>query len=185
MRDLLWRLGFTLAALAVLLLLGPGVSCNLDNRLVEGLRGPTPQSEIRQYLAAIAEGDRQAALGLWLAPDAAGSDLQARRAAMTEELLGYGARLDYRILDVEYLAPCCEPRASADPENAEAVRFRVAVSGEDRPETVYMFDVLVPSLVPGPAAAGQGEEAESQATGRWAIVDVYPQDADPLAWTER
>jgi hypothetical protein len=185
MRDVLWRMSFTLAALAVLLLLGPGVSCNLDNRLLEGLRGPTPQSEIRHYLAAIAEGDRQAALALWLAPAPVGNELQARRTEMTEELLGYGPRLEYRVLDVEYLASCCNPDASVDPENAKVARFRVAISGEDRPETLYLFDIAVPDLASGLRSGGKAREAAGQARERWAIVDVYPQDATPLAWIWR
>jgi hypothetical protein len=72
MRDIVWRMGFTLAALAVLLILGPGVSCNLDNRLLERVMGQTPQAQIAPYLAAIAEGDRQAAETLWPASSEAG-----------------------------------------------------------------------------------------------------------------
>jgi hypothetical protein len=175
MRDLVWRMGFTLAALGALLFLGPGVSCNLDNRLMAQIRGQAqaPQSEIDRYLAAIAEGDRQAALALWAVPGTADPTLQVRREAMTEEMLAYGPRLKYQVLSVEWGRTCCEPGTTDDPGQAGAAHFVVAIHGEDGPETLFSIDVL------GPGSDGD------QATRHWAIADIYSQDAAPLAWTWR
>jgi hypothetical protein len=176
MRDVAWRMGLTLAALGVLLLLGPGVSCSLDNRLLERVMGHTPQAQIARYLAAVAEGDRQAAEALWPASSEAG-DLAARREAVTGELLAYGPRLTYQLLNVEWWRTCCEPGVIDDPGEAGAARVLVAIHGETRPEVVYVFDLWVPG--------GYAGEAAGHPLRQWAIADVYPQGTTPLAWTWR
>jgi hypothetical protein len=137
--------------------------------------GQTPQAQIEGYLAAIAEGNRQAALALWLPSKPPAP--QARRESVTDELLSYGAGLAYQTLDIEWWRTCCEPGVIDDPANAGFARVRVAVSGEGKPEAVYLFDVLVPD--------GYWGDAAGNPVRHWVIVDVYPEGAAPLFWTWR
>jgi hypothetical protein len=175
MQGVGWRIGFTLAALAVLALLGQNTSCSSSHRLVEQVLGQTPEAQIVSYLAAIAEGDRQRALALWPEAGTPGAALAARRVSITNELLAYGPRLKHRILDVVWWRTCCEPGVIDDPGEAGAARIRVSVSSGNQLAAVYVFDLLVPGGYWG-AAAGYPVR-------RWDIVDIYPEGADPLAWT--
>jgi hypothetical protein len=174
MRGVGWRMGFTLAALAVLALLGQNRSCSSSHRFVEQVLGRTPEAEIAKYLAAIAEGDRHSALTLWPVAGAPDAALEVRRASVTDELLTYGPRLEYRILDVVWWRTCCEPGVVDDPAEAGGARIRVSVDG-NQPAAAYVFDLLVPGGYWG-AAAGYPVR-------QWDIVDVYPEGAEPLAWT--
>jgi hypothetical protein len=169
----LWRLAFTLAALAGLTLLTPQLSCSTANRLVEKVLNQTPQAETAAYLEAAARGDREAALALWLP----GEQLQGRRERVTGELLAYGSGLRYRILDVEWWRTCCEPGVLEDSSGAGGARILVALSSAGRPEAIYAFDLLVPG--------GYWGEAAGSPVRQWAIVDVYPEEAAPLAWSWR
>lgn len=175
MRDITWRAGFTLMALAVLIMLGSNASGCTTHHLVEQALGQTPQDQIDQYLAALAQGDRLAALSLWLPPGTPDLALQTRRQSVTEELLAYGPRLEHRVLDLVWWRTCCEPAVIDDPIEAGGVRARVAIRGERLKERVYMFDLLVPGGYWGAAAGYPVRE--------WAIVDIYPESAAPLAWT--
>jgi hypothetical protein len=87
MRDVVWRAGATLTALVALLFLGPVVSSNFDNRLVEQFRGQTPQAQIALYLAAVAEGDRQAAMALDLRAGSCSRLSEGHRRAVTGDPL--------------------------------------------------------------------------------------------------
>jgi hypothetical protein len=174
MLDVAWRLGATLAALAVLAFLGSNVSCNPDIHLADGAWGQTPQVQIASYLAATAGGDRQEALALWAPAGECSAPLQARRASVTDELLTYGPNLEYRILGVEWWRTRDEPGAIDDPDEAGGARVRVAIGSKGRPERVYRFDLLV--------SGDHREEAADQPLQQWAIVDVYPEGAAPLAW---
>ena len=174
MLDVAWRLGATLAALAVLAFLGSNVSCSPDIYLADGAWGQAPQVQITSYLAAIAGGDRQEALALWAPAGECGASLQARRASVTDDLLAYGPDLEHRILDVEWWRTRGEPGAIDSPDEAGGARVRVAIGSRDRPEKVYRFDLLVSGSHPG--------EAADQLVRQWAIVDVYPEGAAPLAW---
>ena len=174
MRDVAWRAGFTMAALAVLVLLGPSASCGLGNRLVERAWGQTPRAQIARYLDAIAEGDRHAALAHWSPAGSPNTALKARRESVTDELLAYGPRLEHRVLDIEWWRTCCEPGVIDDPHEAGGAHVRVAISGENRAETIYVFDILVPG--------GYWGGAMGNPVRHWAIVDLYPQGAAPLAW---
>jgi hypothetical protein len=174
MLDVAWRLGATLAALAVLAFLGSNVSCNPDIYLADGAWGQAPQVQITSYLSAIARGDRQEALARWAPAGECGAALQARRSSVTDELLTYGANLEYRILDVEWWRTWDEPGTIDDPDEAGGARVRVAIGSNGRPERVYRFDLLV--------AGGHEEEAADPPVRQWAIVDVYPEGAAPLAW---
>lgn len=174
MLDVAWRLGATLAALAVLAFLGSNVSCSPEFYLADGAGGQAPQVQIASYLAALAGGDRQEALALWAPAGEASAPLQARRASVTEELLAYGPDLEYRLLEVEWWRTEDQPAAVGDPGEAGGARVRVAIGSRGRPERVYRFDLL--------AAAEHTGEAADQPVRQWAIVDVYPEGAAPLAW---
>lgn len=177
MRDIVWRVGLTLAALALLSILGLNVSCGAANQLLEQALGQTPQALIARYLTAIAAGDRQSALASWSPPEMPNAALLARRQATTDELLAYGPRLEYRVLDVVWWRTCCEPGVIDDADEAGGARVRIALTGRDRPEKVYVFDLLVPGGYWGAAAGYPVRE--------WAIVDLYPEEAGPLAWPWR
>lgn len=179
MRDLFWRTGLTAVALVALSILGSNLSCGVGNRLVELALGQTPQNKIGNYLGAIARGDRQAALDLWSRSTSPGptGDLQARREVVTDDLLAYGRRLEYTILEVEWWRTCCEPAVIDDPDQAGGARVRVAVSGKDLPGKVYRFDLVVPGGYWGDAAGNPAR--------RWVLVDIYPDEEAPLAWPWR
>ncbi len=177
MRDVAWRLGLTLTALTVLTILGPNFSCGTGNRLVERVTGQTPHAQIAAYMAAIASGDRQAALVVWTLLDPSNADLVARREAITDLLLAIGPQIEYRILDTEWWRTCCEPAVIQNPDEAGGASVRVAISGPSLPEAVHIFDVLVPG--------GYWGEAMGSPVRHWAIVDVYPEAEAPLAWIGR
>lgn len=174
MRDVAWRLSFTLTALAVLAIFAPSAGCAFGNRLVEELTGQTPQAQIADYLEAIARSDRQAAFSLWSSGAQIDSELAFRRETVTDELLAYGSHLEYRLVDVEWWRACCEPGVIDDPVNAGAARVQVAISGENSAEVVYVFDVLVPG--------GYWGEAVGNPVRRWEIADVYRKGETPLVW---
>jgi hypothetical protein len=175
MLDVAWRLGATLAALAVLAFLGSNVSCNPEFYLVDGAERQAPQLQIANYLAAIAGDNRQAALALWAPAGESRVRLQARRASVTDELLTYGPTLEYRFLCVEWWHTGDKPAAIDDPDEAGGARVRVAIASRSHPEKAYRFDLLM--------AAGHREETADQPVRQWALVDVYPEGAAPLAWT--
>jgi hypothetical protein len=174
MRDITWRTGFTLLALAVLVMVGSNASGCTTHYVIEQALGQTPQDQIDQYLADLAKGDRQAALALWLPPGTSDVALQTRRQSVTDELLAYGSRLEHRVLNLVWWRTCCEPAVIDDPIEAGGVRARVAIRGEQRIESVYRFDLLVPGGYWGAAAGYPVRE--------WVIVDIYPESAAPLAW---
>lgn len=174
MRDTIWRTGVTLVALVVLAMLGSNASCSTSHLLVEKALGQTPQDQIKHYLAALAEGDRQAALALWSSPTTPSADLEIRRESVTDELLANGPRLKHRVLDLVWWRTCCEPAVIDDPAEAGGVHARVAIHSETLEERIYQFDLLVPGGYWG-AAAGYPVR-------QWSIVDVYPENAAPLAW---
>jgi len=174
MRDLTWRMGFTLMTLTALAVLGLNASCSPAHLFLEQALGRTPQDEIARYLAAITDGDRVAALASWPEPAAQRHDLLDRRTSVTDVLLARGPGLQHRVLDVTWWRTCCEPAVIDDPAQAGGARVRVAIGGGDAPEMIYIFDVLVPGGYWGDAAGNPVRD--------WAIVDVYPQGMGPLAW---
>lgn len=175
MRDILWRMGVTLTALTILAMIGLSASCQPAHYLLEQALGRTPQAQVAEYLAATSEGDRQAALALWSPPATADVTLTARRESVTDDLLSYGSRLEYRILAVEWWRSCCEPAVVPDPNEANAARVRVAIWGEGQAEEIYLFDLLVPG--------GSRSTAAGYPLREWALVDIYAETAAPLAWT--
>jgi hypothetical protein len=177
MRDIVWRMGVTLVVLTILATMGLSASCQPAYHLLEQALGRTPQAQIAAFLAVTSEGDRQAALALWTPPTAADVTLAARRESVTDDLLSYGPSLEYRVLAVEWWRSCCEPAVISDPNEAGAARVRVAIWGEGRPKEAYLFDLLVPGGTWGTAASYPLRE--------WAIVDIYAENAAPLAWTLR
>jgi len=177
MRDVAWRMGFTLTALVMLATVGPALSCDTAHHLLERALGKTPEAQVRRYLAAISKGDRQAALSVWSPPATPNTVLEARRAAVTDALLSYGLDLQYQVLDIVWWRTCCEPGVIKDPNEAGGANIWVAIQRAGQPETVYLFDVLVPGGYWG-AAAGSSIR-------NWTLVDVYPEEADPIAWPWR
>jgi hypothetical protein len=170
-------MGFTLTALVMLATVRPALSCDTAHYLLEQALGQTPEAQVRRYLAAISKEDRQQALSLWPGPATPNGALEARRASVTDELLGYGPELQYQVLDIVWWRTCCEPGVIDDPDEAGGANIRVAIRREGQPEVVYLFDVLVPGGYWG-AAAGSSIR-------KWTLVDAYPEEANPLAWPWR
>lgn len=174
MRDLAWRIGLTLAVLAVLVMVALNASCSPAHYLLEQALGQTPRAQIAAYMSAVAEGDRQAALDLWLEPGPSNPALVTRRQSVTDDLLAYGPRQSHRLLDVEWWRICCEPGVIGEPEEAGGARVRVSVSAQGHPATVYRFDLQVPG--------GYWGAAEGYRVREWVILDVYPESEAPLTW---
>jgi hypothetical protein len=170
MRDLTWRLGLTLTALGFVFVLGPGISCSLGSRLIEQVRGQTPQAQIDRYLDAASRGDRQAALDLWTLWRQPDAKLETRRASVTSELLALGPDIGYQIQKVEWWRTCCEPGVIENPDEAGGARVRIKLQDG----AIYVFDVLVPG--------GYWGSAMGNPVRTWTIVDVYPESLAPLAW---
>ena len=174
MRDITWRMGLTLLALAALAMLGLNASCSPAHQLLEEALGQTPQRQISEYLSAVARGDRAAALELWRAPAPQQGGLADRRDSVTDTLLSHNRGLEYQVLDTTWWRTCCESAVIDDPAQAGGARIRVAIGSGDGPETTYTFDLLVPGGYWGDAAGNPLRD--------WAIVDVYPDGMQPLAW---
>jgi hypothetical protein len=174
MRDLAWRIGFTSVLLAALAMLTLNTSCSPAQQLLEQALGQTPEAQIAAYMSAIATGERQAALDLWLEPGASHPALATRRQSVTDELLVFGPSLGYRVLEVEWWRTCCEPGVIDEPEQAGGARVRVEVSAQGHPAAVYFFGLQVPG--------GYWGAAEGNRVREWVILDVYPENAAPLAW---
>lgn len=177
MYDLLWRTGLTLIALLLLVVLAPGAASPVDHQLVEQMLGQTPEARIREYLSAVAEGDRHAAQNLWAFSDSSNPSLENRRSNITADLLAYGPTLHFQILDIEWWRTCCEPAIISEPGQAGGARVQVLLGSQAHPDRIYTFDLLVPG--------GYWGEAAGNPVRRWSIVDIYPQDASPLAWLWR
>jgi len=174
MRDLTWRMGFTVLALTALAVIGLNASCSPAYQLLEQALGRTPQREIAGYLEATARGNRSAALAFWLEPPPESHDLQGRRDSVTDTLIALGPRIDHRVLDVTWWRTCCEPAVIDDPAQAGGARVRVAIGSGVGAEATYVFDLLVPGGYWGDAAGNPLRD--------WAIVDIYPEGMQPLAW---
>lgn len=174
MRDISWRMGLTLLTLAALAIVGLNSSCSPAHHLLEEALGRTPRHQIAGYLAAIARGDRSAALARWSTPVSNDSGLTERRDSVTDTLLAHGRSLEYHVLDTVWWRTCCEPAVIDDPAQAGGARVRVAIGTGRGPEIAYTFDLLVPGGYWGDAAGNPLRD--------WAIVDVYSDDMQPLAW---
>ena len=174
MGDITWRMGLTLLALTALATLGLNASCSPAHQLLEQALGRTPQHQIAGYLSAVARRDRSAALELWLAPTSQQGGLADRRDSVTDTLLSHGRSLEYRVLDTTWWRTCCEPAVIDDPAQAGGARVRVIIGSGQGPETTYIFDLLGPGGYWGDAAGNPLRD--------WAIVDVYPDGMQPLAW---
>ena len=169
----LWRarqsgIAVLLGALALILFWASALSNGSVNLLIDWIKGETtPQAKVVAYLEAIARGDEEAALAMWIGQRQLGPDYEERRGAVTGELMALGGDLSYRILDVEWWSTCCEPHVIEDPREAGFARLKVAVG-----DAVYIFDVLAPYY---------WWEGHYLAWG-WRIVDVYHEGEAHLAW---
>jgi hypothetical protein len=175
MLDVIWRLGMTVLILVVLAAFSPGLHLGAANRLIEQVAGQAPQARIVDYLEAIAQGDVQAALKLWSPAGPDSPELEARRQAVTAELLRFGPDLAYQVLDVEWWRTCCEPGVIENDREAGGARMRVRIWSEDLPSKTYVFDVLVPG--------GYWGEVTGSPLRTWTIFDVYPEGQAPIVWT--
>jgi hypothetical protein len=174
MRDMGWRIGLTLAVLIGLLASGVNASCSRDGLLVGAANGQAPAAQVSALLAAIAEGDRIQAMSYW-ADFGSSPALAARRETTIDELLAYGARLEYHVLDVEWWRSATTPVKVDDPSLASGARLQVAVSSDAKPLQIYHFDLLA------------REETGRAGNGRahWVVIDVYPDGSPALAWPWR
>lgn len=175
MRDISWRMGFTLLTLTALAVLGMNASCSPAHQLLEQALGRTPENKIARYLEAVSRGDRSAALAHWLAPASNSQSLYDRRDSVTEALLAKGPDIQHRVLELTWWRTCCEPAVIDDPAQAGGVRAWVAIADGYGTESIYVFDLLVPPGVYWGDAAGNPLR-------EWVIVDVYPEGTQPLAW---
>jgi hypothetical protein len=174
MRDITWRMGFTLLTLIALAVLGLNASCSPAYQLLEQALGQTPEKKIARYLEAVSRGDRSAALALWRTPASNSRTLSDRRNSVTETLLARGPGIGHRMLDLTWWRTCCEPAVIDDAAQAGGVRARVAIRDRYGAEEIYTFDLLVPGGYWGDAAGNPLRE--------WVIVDLYPEGMQPLAW---
>jgi hypothetical protein len=106
------------------------------------LSDPPPESRVKAYLEATARGDEAAALGAWQTCCASPPQLEARRVALTHDLVAAGAGQQFRIEFIEWWRTCCEPGIINDPRNAG--RARMFVSTTDRAGATHelIFEVL-------------------------------------------
>ena len=174
MRDITWRMGFTLIILTALAVLGLNASCSSAHHLLEQALGHTPQHQIAGYLEAVARGDRTTALELWPVPGSYNHGLADRRDSVTDRLIAYGPGLENQVLETVWWRTCCEPAVIDDPAQAGGARVRVALSSGHGSEIIYIFDLLVPGGYWGDAAGNPIRD--------WEIVDVYTEGMRPLAW---
>jgi hypothetical protein len=170
MREIAWRMGFTLVALVVLMTLAPHLSFGTTPYRLEEALGQTPQALVTDYLSAVAQGELEAALTLWQGP--AGPE----RSAMTEELARYGASMQHRVVDVTWWRTCCEAVPIDDPDGASVATIRVTIRGEDQGAQIYVFETRA------------GEEARDGAAissmRDWTIVGAHreSQVSEIQAW---
>lgn len=174
MRDLVWRLGCTVMALLLVVLLAGSGPCCAGHQFVEILTGQTPNAQLSRYLAAIAQGDRASALALWQSPHPGDGDMVQRRQVMTEQLLEFGPSLRYQIVDRVWWTTCCMPGITDDPGSAGGVQIKASLSSREGQEQIYVFCLRVPGTYWG-AAGGYRLR-------RWVLVDVYPVQDRALAW---
>jgi hypothetical protein len=165
MRDIAWRSGLTSLVLSLLLILAPKVEFTTAQPLFEASR-QTPQAQIENYLDAIVHGDRQAALDHWLPPDGPATSIGIRDQAVTDALLAYGPRLNYRLLKADWWHTCYQPALENDPGARGRARVQVIIGTETGPDTIFIFDLL-PSDIDHSQAVGHP-------AGPWSISDAYP-----------
>jgi hypothetical protein len=98
--------------------------------LVERVLGETPQADVAAYLEPIRQGDRQAALTRWSAPECVNGNLETRRQGVTDEPLTMGLVPQYRILETQWWRTCSWPELSDDTATAGAARIRVGITDD-------------------------------------------------------
>jgi hypothetical protein len=175
MRDLFWRLSLTFLALAGLGVLGLDLGLGTPPAWGEPLTAETPEACVAAFLQAVQNGDSEASLALWRPDPRLGPAFGLRRSAKVQELLAYGPGLTYRVESVQWWRTCCEPTQVSSPQAADGARLAVTLAAGGLPESAYLFDLLSP------------DDASTPATGhrqqRWEIVDVYPQNEPPIAFS--
>jgi len=173
MRDMLWRMGITLTVLVTLLVFGANASCS--SSLVTGeANNVAPKARLSAFMAAIAEGDRSEAVSSWFV-DGTSPVLAARREAITDDLMLYGPRLEYHVLDMEWWRTSATPGKIDDASGAGAARVSVAISSEAKTLQIYHFDLLL----------REGSNGSVTNRPHWIVIDVYPEGSAALAWPWR
>lgn len=164
MPDLAWRSGLTFLVLSLLLILAPNVKFTTAQPLFEASRR-TPQAQIKSYLDAIVQDDRQAAMAHWLPPDGPRSSFETRSQAVTDALLAYDPP-NYRLLKTVWWRTCCQSALENDPGATGRARVKVTIGAETGPGTTFFFDLL-------PSGINQSETMGHPASP-WSISDAYP-----------
>jgi len=144
---------------------------------VERLLGETPEKKVEAYLAAVRQGEREVAMGRWPGSERAGTEYEARRQGVTDELLSFGPSLRYGVVDVEWWRNCCEPGPIDDPDSAGVARMRVQISNQQGRVALYIFDVTTTRSYWGRAGGNPFR--------RWVLRDIYREDESPLAFPVR
>lgn len=140
MRDIAWRMGFTLMALFGLMTLAPNLRFRAAPYRLEEALGRTPQALVTHFLTEVAGGDLGAALALWQEPAESAGSLEAAGAWVTEELARYGTGMQHQVVDVSWWRTCCEAIPIGDPDTADVATIRVSISGEDQRAQIYIFE---------------------------------------------
>jgi len=143
--------------------------------MTEWALGEAPQRRVDAYIEAVRRGDRQEALACWPASERSGSEFEARRQRVTDELLALGPSLRYRIAGVEWWSTwCCEP-SQTRPADASLARLKVEVVGQSGQARAYVFDVGARVLYGEPPPLGNPVRG-------WRLSEVYPAAEAPLGF---
>jgi hypothetical protein len=133
---------------------------------LEGLTRSEPDRAVALYVDALTARDAPLALGRWTVPPNAPDALLARRAAVTDQLLG---TTTYRVTRTEWWGTCCEPHIIRDDQARYAGFARLWVDLDGRP---YVFDVHT-----WPQYQYFDDDGRPRT---WVIWDVYPASEGPL-----
>lgn len=176
MRDIAWRMGFTVMALLGLMVLAPNLRFSTAPSRLEEALGQTPQALVAQYLTAVARGDLGTAQALWQEPAESDGSPEYVRASVTEQLARYGSGMQHQVMDVTWWRTCCEAAAVDDPDTAGVATIRVAIMGGDQRAQIYIFETR--------AGGGPWGERAVSSFRDWAITGAHLESQVPeiQAW---
>lgn len=145
--------------------------------LFEQATANLPQAKIAEFVQSIVQGDKDTALKLWEVFEDTSSEQQRalikRREKIVSDLVSAKITPEYRVLNIDWWATCCEPRVINDSRNAGGARINVRfVDTYGNPRT-FFFDVFTREQ---PYWGG----AEGFPPRDWVIRDVYPHDQKPM-----
>ena len=148
--------------------------------------GPTPQSKVGDFVAAVARGDEGGAFAVWELPPLPKDDnptyaerarqrneaLSQRRERVTGELIAAKPSAQVEITDIQWWNACCDPTVIEDPKGAGGGRVTASVRLADGGERRYVFDVWHRDGTYSGLFTGEPHH--------WALFDVYPEGDEPL-----